>query len=192
MIKYAILLNPGHNRVYFDQSARLAAAELEIALGRLSVEARDIKPGNISGTGYLTFETGRELDRDEAGAVWQVSSCYCLFTLAGRDKPLLAPVQRPEAKYFDPAVGGMLKYPGKTNELFTRLMINAAAWSSDFAGQRRLALLDPVAGKGTTLLEGLVLGCDVAGIEISERPAREFCVFFKKYLELGKYKHTYE
>jgi tRNA G10 N-methylase Trm11 len=69
-------------------------------------------------------------------------------------------------------------------------MLNAAFCSADIAGGEQIELLDPVAGKGTTLFEGLQCGYNVSGIEIGGSAAREACAHFKKYLEEGRYKHS--
>jgi tRNA G10 N-methylase Trm11 len=71
------------------------------------------------------------------------------------------------------------------------MMINLALHSSGFSRAGRVHLLDPVAGKGTTLFEGLRLGLDVTGIEIGGKAVQESCAYFKKYLETEKYKHTF-
>jgi tRNA G10 N-methylase Trm11 len=71
------------------------------------------------------------------------------------------------------------------------MMINLALHSGSFSREDRICLLDPVAGKGTTLFEGLRLGLDVAGIEIGGKAVQEMNAYFKKYLETEKYKHTF-
>lgn len=43
------------------------------------------------------------------------------------------------------------------------MMINVALLSSDFNYNDRIQLLDPIAGKGTTLFEGAVYGFDTYG-----------------------------
>ena len=96
------------------------------------------------------------------------------------------PIERISADYVDESIGMILKYTGKTNEIFTRMMINVAFSSIKHTGNVRL--LDPLAGKGTTLYEGLIKGYDVYGIEIGDKITTEAYHFLKKFLETAKYK----
>lgn len=89
-------------------------------------------------------------------------------------------------------MSAILKYTGKTNALFTRLMLHLAELS--LAGTQRgtVRLLDPVAGKGTTLFEGVMRGWDASGVEIVQKAAHEAAVYFQKYLEKEKWRHAPE
>lgn len=191
MQKYALLANPGHNRVYFEESKKLAAAELELALPCLSVPCGGIAPTVLGGVYYLTFTAEAVLAAPDIEILSRLSFVYAMFRIAERDgETALLPVPLADYAYIGSAIGTILKYTGKTNELFTRMMINAALFASGdclCAGKR---LLDPVAGKGTTLFEGLVYGMDVYGVEVGERAVSEACRYLQKYLQTGKYKHS--
>lgn len=191
MMKYALLANPGHNRVYFEESKKLAAAELELALGVLSVPCGGIAPQNLCGVYYLTFEAEAPLPEEDIAVLSRLSFVYAIFGMAEVEgNPALLPVQLADYEYIGSDIGTILKYTGKTNELFTRMMLNAALLSAgirDFRGKR---LLDPVAGKGTTLFEGLVYGMDVYGMEVGDRAVADGCRYLQKYLQTGKYKHS--
>ena len=71
------------------------------------------------------------------------------------------------------------------------MMINVALMSGGFSDDQRIELLDPIAGKGTTLFAGLIYGFNVSGIEIGKNAVHDASVFFKKNLELERYKHTF-
>ena len=58
---YAVLYNPGHNRVYYEASLKLSASEFNIAAQKLSVMVEDVQHINIQGIDYLAFRTGSEL-----------------------------------------------------------------------------------------------------------------------------------
>jgi len=93
------------------------------------------------------------------------------------------------ANYFvDKELSAILKYTGKTNELFTRLMLNLAQLYIK-TPPNVLNILDPLAGKGTTLYEALMQGHNVYGVEIDDKMPGESVVYLKKYLETAKYKH---
>jgi tRNA G10 N-methylase Trm11 len=66
-------------------------------------------------------------------------------------------------------------------------MVNVAREVKKSAGLR---LLDPLAGRGTVLFEGIAQDMDVIGIEI-DKSAEEANVFFQKFLEEGRYKHKF-
>ena len=78
-MKYALLANPGHNRVYFEESKKLAAAELELALPCLSVPCGDILPAQIGGVYYLTFSSEAVLTASDHAILSRLSFVYAIF-----------------------------------------------------------------------------------------------------------------
>lgn len=192
MIHYAVLANPGHNRVYFEQSGGLSTAELEVALGRFSTPCGEISEKVIAGIPYITFTAAAPLTPTDLTRLSRLSFLYALFVEETREgTPCLLPVELPVKDYLPSEVSRILKYTGKTNELFTRLMITVALNSGAYADEPAPYLLDPVAGRGTTLFEALVCGCNTAGIEIGDKVAGDTAAYFKRFLETEKYKHTF-
>jgi len=191
MTHYAILANPGHNRVYFEQSKKLALSELGIALDRINLGCFDLKTSTIAGIFYITFSSTQPLVNENISTLSKLSFVYAIFErTATSEKTTLTPIAKNFDTFLDDDISMILKYSGKTNELFTRMMINVALLSSDFSEADTINLLDPVAGKGTTLYEGLVLGYNVYGIEITTKVVNESNHFLKRYLETKKYKHA--
>jgi tRNA G10 N-methylase Trm11 len=80
------------------------------------------------------------------------------------------------------------RYRGKTNELFTHFMCNIARASSRFQAQpwSELRLFDPLAGGGTTLLAGLVLGAHVAGVEQNGKDVESTAAFVQQYMRQAR------
>ena len=190
--RYAILMNPGHNRVYFEQAGGMAAAEFEIAASRMRGTFEAIKIESIAGVPYLVFDNDGELSDADAARISRLSFAYTVFERVQADgRHLLSPIACESGHVFDTDIASMLKYSGKTNEVFTRMMLNVALMTSDYSRAENIHILDPVAGKGTTLFEGAMNGFNATGIEITERPVHEAQVFFKKFLEKAKYKHSY-
>lgn len=188
-MKYFILFNPSHNRVYFETSIKLSTAEFAITAKNLSVNCSDIQHQMILGIDYLTFETDGLLSEDDVRLIFDLSFIYALFASQTIDGELyLKPVEKLKTAFVDDSIGSMLKYTGKTNEIFTRMMLNIAALQ--VKERSNLRLLDPIAGKGTTLYEGLVKGYDVHGIEIGESVVNEAFHFIKRFLENARYKFT--
>ena len=89
-------------------------------------------------------------------------------------------------------LAGVLKYKGKTNELFTQMLINAALYSSDFYRNReRLSFCDPLCGRGTGLYQAANRRWDALGVDMDKNDINEAQQYFKRYLEYHKIKHQF-
>lgn len=187
---YAILYHPGHNRVYFETSVQLSVSEFCIAAQQLSTACSTVQQQRICGIDYLTFETVEELDPADLEVISGLSFVYALFRVEHFNGELyLKPLVRDCARFVDESMSTILKYTGKTNEIFTRMMINIAYHTQ---GRREdIRLLDPIAGKGTTLYEALMKGFDVYGIEIGDMVVNESYHFVKRFLETAHYKYEH-
>ena len=157
MNQYAFLILPSHNRVYADAAPALARAELAVlsaALPDAAIGQGSVAEAVIGGVPYVTFEAG-ELTQRDAGLLANLSALYALFEVTGAaGSELLRPVPLRRLDRYDDDLLTILKYPGKTNEQFTKLLLNVTLASSAFAGEiatRRLVVLDPLCGRGTTL-----------------------------------------
>lgn len=191
MLRYLLLRNPGHNRVYYLESENLALAELTLTTRRFEQACEHIEVIDIAGISYLTFTVGRPLSEIELTWLSSLSFIFALFQQpADASEAALQPVALTPLDYVDSKISMLLKYSGKTNEIFTRLMINVALLSSDYGYADPIHLLDPVSGKGTTLFEAATYGFDVTGIEMDRKKVHETAVFLKKFLEQDKYKHS--
>lgn len=191
-MQYLILQNPGHNRVYYNMADKLALAELKIACKRLSAPCTKIETIEIERIRYLSFKTDYGLSEKDINILSRLSFAFAIYSLKemGGQK-YLAPIGKIAFEFVDGKIGTILKYKGKTNELFTKMMLNLALLTSDFDYSDRIRLLDPVAGRGTTLFEGLIYGFDVYGLEIGSGFVHDTEVFFRKYLEKEHLKHTF-
>jgi hypothetical protein len=179
----SFLILPSFNRVYADAAVALALAELEVfnssALGGRIAGAAS---GDIAGVPYVTFECADFGARD-AAVLANLSSLYALFRVEG---DLLRPVQLHRLDRFDDDLITILKYPGKTNEQFTKLMLNVTLMSSHFAPDmltRRFSVLDPLCGRGTTLNQALMYGFDAYGTDIDKRDIETYAVFIQRWLK---------
>ncbi len=190
-MKYTILQHPGHNRVYYNSADKLAIAELKIASEQLSVTCNNIEITEIGNVRYLLFETDNALSENDLQILSRLSFLFAIFRIDELNaETCLIPINKDNYQYLDSKISTLLKYHGKTNEIFTRMMINVALLSSDFDYSENIKILDPVAGKGTTLFEAAVSNFDVYGIEIEPKAVHETTVFFKKYLEMERLKHN--
>lgn len=186
MLEYLILRNPGHNRVYFEQAKKLALAELSICVQRLEANVLEVKSIELGGISYLSFVASQELSEKDLEFVSRLSFIFALYQKEGE---LLKPIACLNYEYLPSKVSNILKYPGKTNELFTKMMVNVAMLSSGFDLEEPIQLLDPVAGRGTTLFESLVYGYQSFGVELESNSVQESLVFMRRFLKNERYKH---
>lgn len=190
---YLILQHPGHNRVYYDSSDKLARAELNLAIEKLSIPCSSAEIIEIEGIRYLSFSTQKVLTESDLKIISRLSFLFALFQKDElKGNVVLIPKAKLEYEYLDSKISTLLKYQGKTNELFTKMMVNVALLTSNFNYSDKIELLDPVSGKGTTLFEAAVYGLNAFGIEIETKFANESALFFKKYLEDERLKHEFK
>ena len=158
MPRYGQLLLPSANRVYSDAAVALSAAELAVFSdsvlgGALSAAV----PTEIGGVPCLEFAADA-LSARQISFLANVSSMYALFELVDG---LLRPVDLHRLDRYHDDLITIQKYQGKTNEQFTKLLLNVTLMASAFAGEmldRKLAVLDPLCGAGTVLIERAQLG----------------------------------
>lgn len=191
MVHYAVLANPVTTGCISSSRAACLLRSWRW-LWAASPPPAGRSAANHRGIPYVTFAAEAPLSPADLARLSRLSFLYALFVEEGReDAPRLLPVALPDTAYLPPEVSRILKYTGKTNELFTRLMINIALNSGAYADEPLPRLLDPVAGRGTTLFEALVWGCSAAGIEIGDKAVGDTAAYFKRFLETEKYKHTF-
>jgi SAM-dependent methyltransferase len=192
MSRFAFLILPSHNRVYADSAPALARAELAVlaaALPDAVIDPGSVAETAIGGVPYVTFEAG-ELSPGDADVLANLSALYALFEVSGE---LLRPVPLRRLDRFDDDLLTILKYPGKTNEQFTKLLLNVTLASSAHpaaaAGGRRLTVLDPLCGRGTTLNQALMYGFDALGADLDGRDVEAYAVFIQRWLKDKRLKH---
>lgn len=183
---YAMLLWPHANSRYQEAVRPLALGELRLLLGAAGL-AGTPQYRSIAEADWLTFEADA-LSPRQLALISRHSSAYFLARIEGE---LLRPVAPRAQGYLGRDLSGILKYKGKTNEAFTRLLINYALASGDFSGafDQPLNLFDPMCGRGTTLFEALARGYNACGADLSRADIDEGYRFLKKYLEYHRLKH---
>lgn len=177
-----LLRTPSANRVYAGESAALSAAELEIC----APFTRDIADQDLAGVGYLGFSTD-DLAPEQLATLAGQSTAFALFERQG---DLLRPIQLPNAEVLDDDLVTIPKYQGKTNEQFTRLLLNVTLASVERENTGPRQVLDPLAGRGTTLSSALLLGHDGYGVDADEKAFEQMAAFHKTWLRRKRLKHT--
>jgi len=189
---YAVLVLPATNRVYADASVRLTRAELAVFdAAVLDRRLSDVTERRLAGVPYVVFSAPELTERDLA-FLSNLSSLYALFEV---QDDLLRPVQLRPLDRFDDDLISIPKYVGKTNEYFTKLLLNVTALSTGTPGDlldRRLAVLDPLCGRGTTLNQALMYGFDAAGVDLDRKDFEAYAGFIQTWLKRKRIKHRAE
>lgn len=182
MPTYLMLLSPAANRVYAAAAQELAGAELEICAGVEGVE-----PVELAGVEYLGFTA------DQPPVDIGAQSAF--LGLFERADDLLRPVvvQQRSGPVGEDLVT-IPKYPGKTNEQFTRKLMNLTLSQVQRRGSEAgpMTILDPLCGRGTTLTTAWLLGHHGAGVESDVRAVEALNAFLRTYLRRGRVKHRIE
>ncbi|MDW5325184.1 SAM-dependent methyltransferase [Plantactinospora sp. KLBMP9567] len=192
MSQYALLISPSSNRVYADASVTLTRAELAVFdRAVLGGRLHDIAETVLGGVRYVTF-TADQLDGRDVAYLANLSSIYVLFEVTGG---LLRPVELRRLDRFDDDLLTIPKYPGKTNEQFTKLLLNVTLLASDFAPQmldRKFRVLDPLCGRGTTLNQALMYGYHAAGVDRDQKDFEAYSTYIQTWLKRKRVKHRAE
>ena len=186
MAHHLILLAPSANRVYASEADRLVAAELKIMLG--ADDHPPIESVRIAGIGYLALAT-ECLDEHACATLGRLSGCYATFH---REHDRLRPIEIIRPDLFDDDLVTIPKYPGKTNEQFTRLLINVTLASMRRPSSGPISILDPLCGRGTVLSTAMMLGCNAAGVEVEAKAVEAYAAYLRSYLRRKRLKHNLE
>lgn len=187
-MKYAVLLKPNSNIPFFEELKRMCIYEAKIVFEKLEIKTELLEVVQLGKAYYFIFETDEKLDERKMKHIANLSFYYTLFKVEAGT--LLRPINIDAANYLGDDISVRLKYTGKTNETFTRLLLNTAIFSTDFYDLEDINVLDPVCGKGTTLFDSLILGYNAFGVEKNKKYVTELSTYFLRYLKEGKYRHN--
>lgn len=204
-MKLALKITPQRSTQYANMAQTLAAPEL--LASPLGKAIKELTPVTLAGQSYLLATIDDNLvdlqqvgQPPQAGLVWNqtmldtlprlgaTSEAYEYFEQIGEVQgPLLRPIEPPYiciTPFVPLEMAEVRRYKGKTNEIFTRVLLNIAIFAGAYSGQftERLRILDPLAGGGTTLFLALASGYDAFGIELERQDIETTAVFIKQYL----------
>ena len=177
------LIAPQRSTQYAGLAEALAPHELALsAAGAVITHSELITLGGLR---YVRCALRQPLDAAQIAALGELGASSAFFDCVARDGALWL---RPIETAFTPALPRELaqarRYKGKTNELFTHVLLNIARRSTAFAETpwSELRVFDPLAGGGTTLFTALMLGASAYGIEkdaqdvtLTAAYMRQFC-----------------
>jgi len=183
------MLWPHANARYQTESARLAQAELRIIFDRVLPEA-EISIEERIGMPMLAITTEAPLAKGVIDAVSGHSLMYGLFE-DGEDG-MLKPVAGREKPWIGQDLPAILKYKGKTNEMFLQMVINTALYSGCFWQEKDevLDMLDPMCGRATSLFIAANRRWNATGTDIDHADLKEAEKFLKRYFEYHHFKHS--
>lgn len=177
-MQYLLLRSPSANRVYADEAGRLASAELVVTADF----AKDVTRTRLAGVEYIGFESNQLVPEVVAAQ----SSALALFEAKGE---LLRPVELPVVDALDEDLVTIPKYQGKTNEQFTKLLLNVTLSAVDREAEGPRQILDPLCGRGTTLTTAWRAGHDGYGVEADEKAFEAMASFLTTWLRRKRLKH---
>jgi SAM-dependent methyltransferase len=188
--EYALLIAPSANRVYAETAQQMTRSEIQV-FGQTILAGRIGEPAEISlgGVPYVRMEA-EELSEDDVAALSNLSSVFALFEVRG---DLLRPLTVSPLDKFSSDLLTIQKYSGKTNEQFTKLLLNVTAVSTDSPGDflhKPLSVLDPMCGRGTTLNQAAMYGFDAYGMDIDGKDFEAYSHFIQTWLKNKRLKHT--
>ena len=149
----------------------------------------DIAPTTLAGQHYLLVTLDEEQLSSQDIAILSrlgaTSEIYEYFESLGEiHGPLLRPVEPQFTPFVPFEMAETRRYKGKTNEVFTRVLLNLALFAGAYASSitERLRIFDPLAGGGTTLFLALIAGYDAFGVELDRQDVESTALFVRQYL----------
>jgi SAM-dependent methyltransferase len=188
MKKLALKITPQRSAQYANMTGKLAGPEL--LASPLGTAIQQIEPVTFAGQGYLLVTIDDEGEICKAleeilPRLGATSEAYEFFEHIGEvEGPFLRPLETSFAPFLPLEMAEIRRYKGKTNEVFTRVLLNIAVFAGAYSNQctGRLRVLDPLAGGGTTLFLALAAGYDAFGIEQQKQDIETTVVFIRQYL----------
>lgn len=185
-MKLALKITPQRSTQYSTMVETLAVPELLASPLRKHIEA--ITPITLAGQPYLLVTLDAEHVGEQQAILSRLgttSETYEYFEHIGEVAgPLLRPVEPQFVPFVPVEMAEVRRYKGKTNEIFTRVLLNIALFAGACSQKvtERLRVLDPLAGGGTTLFLALSAGYDAFGIELNRQDIETTAVFVRQYL----------
>ncbi len=188
MKKLALKITPQRSAQYANMTEKLA--EPELLASPLGTAIQKIEAVTFAGQGYLLVILDDEISISPAleeilPRLGATSEAYEFFEHIGDvEGPFLRPLETSFTPFLPLEMAEIRRYKGKTNEVFTRVLLNIAVFAGAYSNQctGRLRVLDPLAGGGTTLFLALAAGYDAFGIEHQRQDVDTTVVFIRQYL----------
>ena len=185
-MKLALKITPQRSTQYASMTGKLA--EPELLASPLAPVIQHIEQVTLAGQRYLLVtlaDGGHPLLEAVLARLGATSEAYQYFESIGEAQgPFLRPLDCVLTPFVPLEMAEARRYKGKTNEIFTRVLLNVAIFAGAFREQvtERLRILDPLAGGCTTLFLALAAGYDAFGIEHQKQDVESSALFVHQYL----------
>jgi hypothetical protein len=185
-MRLALKIAPQRSTMYAALARRLAEPELRAS--PLGERLASVEAARLAGQDYLLVELAGELtprDRAVLSRLAAISEAHeYLPTVDALAGPFLRPLEPVWEPFVPIEIVETRRYRGKTNELFTGVLLNLALFAGEFAGRldERLRILDPLAGGGTTLFAALARCYDAIGIERERADVESTDTYVRQFL----------
>jgi hypothetical protein len=190
MRELALKITPQRSTQYANMTEKMA--EPELLASPLGAAITQIKHVALARQAYLLVSLDDEGMSSQCLELHEIlprlgatSEAYEFFERIGDVVgPFLRPLETTFVPFLPLEMAEIRRYKGKTNEVFTRVLLNIAVFAGAFTHQYtgRLRILDPLAGGGTTLFLALSDGYDAFGIEHQKQDVDTTVVFIRQYL----------
>lgn len=175
MTRYALLISARAEAAFFAQTCAVAQAEL----AGLDPEAHQ----ELRQHGAMTM-----IEVETAAIPKDLASLATIHGIFEVEADALRPLDHsPAFQLHQDFVYGE-KYRGKTNETLTQLLINVALQAAGKPAET-CTLLDPMCGRGTSLLWAMRYGMRATGIDQDPTVLRDLHRSLKKWTKLHRQKH---
>ncbi|MEG1805592.1 MAG: hypothetical protein RR327_04265, partial [Clostridia bacterium] len=122
MSQILTMINPAFQKISIEGGTRLAIAEMKLTLSKF-VDNFEVKTREICGINYLQADFNGEISDVAIEKLSRLGSMFAMFELKGEG---LYPLEKKKYSNLNPGLSSMLKYAGKTNEYFTKLLVHIA------------------------------------------------------------------
>ncbi len=188
-MKLTLKITPQRSTQYANMLATLATPEL--LASPVGTIIKECTTTTLAGQSYLLVTLHEEAQLTPymlsvLARMGATSGVYEYFDAIGSvSGPLLRPIEPQFGPFVPLEMAETRRYKGKTNEVFTRVLLNVALFAGEYAANlnERLRILDPLAGGATTLFLALSAGYDSFGIELNRQDVETTAVFTRQYLE---------
>jgi hypothetical protein len=163
----SLLISPEVKSAFFNEYIECSLAELNYCFP--TVKANYNSVGNID---LISFEIDESLLQDLS------KLSFFQGAFENIDNKLIPLDITPEFKLHDNFIFGS-KFKGKTNERFTQMMLNIGLASIE--KKDKVKVLDPMCGRGTSLLWSMRYGYNAKGIEVDAKSILDINQIVKKW-----------